>query len=114
MGFLKNTKLIVSSRLHLNIFGACAGVPSIGLVRNRKIIDFAELLGMPYLELEKISVTTLEETVANLWESYDDSVNLLKLEVKKMRRQYYLSLIEVKETINNLQRKCNESRKGIS
>lgn len=57
--FLKYIAVIVSSRLHLNIFGATVGTPSIGLVRNAKIIDFATLFSFPYVELNRLEAESL-------------------------------------------------------
>ena len=94
VGFLKNVKVIVSSRLHLNIFGACAGTPSIGLVRNQKIIDFAKLLDMPYLELENASASSISNSLRGVLENYDTLTETIKKRVRSMRSQYNVSLEE--------------------
>lgn len=92
VGFLKNVRIIVSSRLHLNIFGACAGTPSIGLVRNQKIIDFANILELPYLELEHITAFNLEKIIVKLAENYDILSAGINEKVKMMRNQYKIAV----------------------
>ena len=42
--FLSKFHLVLSSRLHLNIFSSIVGTPFIGLIRNSKISDFSTLL----------------------------------------------------------------------
>lgn len=98
--FLKNVKLIISSRLHMNIFGACAGVPSIGLVRNRKIIDFASLLGLPFLEIEKLSETLILEITNLIMNNYIDYQENIINVVEKMRKQYVNANDEMQNLLN--------------
>ena len=86
--FLEGIDLIVSSRLHMNIFGACASTPSIGLVRNEKIIDFARLMGLPYLDLETLSSDQLEREAVNILENSSEYVSSIKKKVSEMRQQY--------------------------
>lgn len=88
VGFLKNVKLIISSRLHMNIFGVCASTPSIGLVRNKKIIDFAQIMGLPYLELDTLTVEQLVKQAENVLNNRDLYANAIDSKVKKMRAQY--------------------------
>lgn len=88
VGFLKNVKLIISSRLHMNIFGACALTPSIGLVRNRKIIDFAQLMNLPYLELATLTKEYLVKDAEQILDNRVGYVKMISAEVKKMREQY--------------------------
>ncbi|GEM_PF-1801201 len=75
--FLKKFEVVISSRLHLNIFAANANVPSLGLVRNLKIIDFATLMRLPYLEFENLEVDRLVETVNEIIVRKDDIKNLM-------------------------------------
>ncbi len=57
--FLQHMDLIISSRLHCNIFGAVASVPSIGLARNQKLIDFATLFDFPFFQLNQVRCDNL-------------------------------------------------------
>lgn len=96
--FLKGVDFIISSRLHMNIFGACAGVPSIGLVRNQKIIDFANLFDLPYIALERLKgqeLFELSNRVLNNREIYSDSI---KIKVNEMRKVY----IDAVKTIESI------------
>ena len=97
--FLGNIDVIVSSRLHLNILGACSCTPSIGLVRNSKIIDFARLINNPYVYLEDLSTDMLMnqiDLVINNKNKYADSI---KESLELMKYVYKKSLQEVKEKI---------------
>ena len=98
--FLKQADLILSSRLHMNIFGACAGVPSIGLVRNRKIIDFAELHGLPYLELSDLSQKQLLEMTDEVFSNRNAYREKIKKNISKMREQYMISAYELQKLID--------------
>lgn len=97
--FLKNVKIIISSRLHMNIFGACAGTPSIGLVRNRKIIDFASLLGLPYLKLEKLTESSIKSSVDDIFDDYEKYLCNMNNVVNKMRKQHRMAIDELKKIV---------------
>ena len=73
--FLKECKIVVSSRLHLNIFAACAGIPSVGLVRNQKNIDFANLFSFPYVSLDQLSENDICTAANVLLEDYEDMIS---------------------------------------
>ncbi|MDU7028128.1 polysaccharide pyruvyl transferase family protein [Robinsoniella peoriensis] len=107
VGFLKKIKIIISSRLHMNIFGACAGVPSIGLVRNKKIIDFATLLKMPYLQLEKLTKDEIVNSFNQLMDHYDDYIYDINATVDKMRAQQKLAINELNQLTINISNKKN-------
>lgn len=88
VGFLQKIDLIISSRLHMNILGACASTPSIGLIRNRKIVDFARIIGLPYLELETLNCEQLENEAVNILNNNDFYTAVIKSKVAQMRKQY--------------------------
>lgn len=100
VGFLENIQIIVSSRLHLNIFGACAGIPSIGLVRNSKIIDFSKLLGMPYLRIEELKAEEIILTVDEILKNRTFYTSNVVCSVRKMRKAYIDSLEDIKMKIS--------------
>lgn len=98
--FLKKTNLIISSRLHMNIFGACSGTPSIGLVRNEKNIDFSELMNLPYLfldNLKKSDLLRVSEKIINNEQLYRNRINN---KVSEMRRKYLSSVEKIKKDID--------------
>lgn len=95
--FLKSVEYIISSRLHMNIFGACAGVPSIGLVRNQKIIDFAQLLNLPYLQLDTLEGKALYESATNISANIEYYKKNIKTRVDEMRHVYEIALDELKQ-----------------
>lgn len=100
VAFLKNVNMIISSRLHMNIFGACATTPSIGLVRNDKIVDFAKLNSLPYLELFDLTQGKLVHTVEQVMHDSDMIKEELKKSVTRMRNKYTESLSEIQEFID--------------
>lgn len=97
--FLKNVKFIISSRLHMNIFGACANTPSIGLVRNTKIIDFATLYNLPYLELDKLTVNDIMNSVEGIITNYENITNNMNEVLKRMRKQHLICTENAKKII---------------
>lgn len=99
--FLARVDVIISSRLHLNILGACAAVPSIGLVRNTKIIDFATLMNLPYLELEDLKSEEIVEAVDHIFSEKVQKSEYITSVVKKMKEQYLTALNKAKELIEH-------------
>lgn len=100
--FLKGVDLIISSRLHMNIFGACAGIPSIGLVRNEKIIDFADILGLPYMELNTFNAEKLTMMSENIFLNADDFRNNVVIKRERMRNVYGASVDILASEIMNM------------
>lgn len=97
--FLEFIDVIVSSRLHLNIFGAVVGTPSIGLVRNEKIIDFAKIFSLPILELENLKKEKLLlETYKILKNSTELRKNIL-LKKDKLRKIQEKAMRKLNETL---------------
>lgn len=99
--FLARVDVIISSRLHLNILGACAAVPSIGLVRNTKIIDFATLMNLPYLELEDLKSEEIVEAVDHIFSEKVKRSEYITSVVGKMKEQYLTALNKAKELIEH-------------
>lgn len=93
--FLNNVKLIISSRLHMNILGACADVPSIGLVRNSKITDFAKLMGLPYISFNDLNKDRIKKLLNSILEEYNDYIDNIKNTVDRMRTTQYEKLSEL-------------------
>ncbi len=90
--FLKKIDLIISSRLHMNILGVCAGTPSIGLVRNEKNVDFANLVGMPFFSLETLECEQLVESAVSILENDIDIRRRIDGKLKHMRKVHANSI----------------------
>ena len=91
--FLKKCDLIISSRLHMNIFGVCASVCSIGLVRNSKISDFAKLMEMPYLSLDNMNYEDLVEKADIILQNKEKLQNQLIHKRESLREIYKKAVI---------------------
>lgn len=98
--FLKKVKLVVSSRLHMNIFAACAGVPSIGLVRNLKIVDFASKFKLPYVYFNNMTDGAISEKAEEVMKDYSHVVSEMASTRESMRRQYAASTELAKKILN--------------
>lgn len=99
ISFLGTVSLIISSRLHMNIFGACAGVPSIGLVRNQKNIDFSILMKLPYLKLENLRGEELYNIAQSVLENRNKHTEDITTTVDSMREKYRNSLKNIERLI---------------
>lgn len=93
--FLKNFKFSISSRLHMNIFSACAGIPSIGLIRNSKIVDFAKIFDFPVLQIRNLKTSDLMDAVCILEDKYCEYKADILSKVKFMRERQISALKEV-------------------
>lgn len=96
VAFLKNIDVIISSRLHMNILGVCAGTPSIGLVRNMKNIDFANLIDLPYLELSTLTVNELLSAMEDVFSKLEFYRKNISMKKKNMRATY-ISAVKMME-----------------
>jgi len=97
IAFMKNFTFVMSSRLHMNILSSIVGTPSIGLVRNSKIIDFANLLGLKYFDIDELNIDNILEYSRELISKNKDfRKNILK-KVNKMREIHLKSVLEVRE-----------------
>ena len=97
IAFLKEIEVIVSSRLHLNILGACSSTPSIGLVRNSKLVDFAKIIKNPYVSLDDFNSEELLKQIDLVISNREAYVKSLDDSVCSMREQYERMLLEVKD-----------------
>lgn len=93
--FLKCCEMALSSRLHLNIFAAAAGVPSIGFVRNSKIVDFANLMELPYFRLEDLRVEDVLRAFDEIEDNYEHHKLVINAHVNRMRKQQTIALEEI-------------------
>lgn len=93
--FLKSFKFSVSSRLHLNIFSACAGIPSVGLIRNSKISDFARIFDFPVLQIRTLKGPDLMKAVCILEDQYSNYKTAIMQKVEYMRAKQIAALEEV-------------------
>jgi len=94
IAFMKNFSFVISSRLHMNILSSIVGTPSIGLVRNSKIIDFANLLGLKYFNIENLNIQDLEKYCEEL---IDKNSNLRKKILRKVNKMHEIHLKSVSE-----------------
>lgn len=88
VSFLAHMRLVTSSRLHANILAAAAGVPSIGLARNEKLQDFADLIGAPCLPLSGLTSNDLIEATVSVMSQHEEHVRNLAESVERMRRTH--------------------------
>ena len=98
--FLKNVKLVISSRLHMNIFAACAGVPSVGLVRNLKIVDFASKFNLPYLYFDNMSKNDIVKKSDEVMDNYRNITSSMATIRTGMRQKYTESTEQVKQMLH--------------
>lgn len=96
IAFMKNFSFVISSRLHMNILSSIVGTPSIGLVRNSKIIDFANLLGLKYFSIENLNIKDLERYCDELIDKNDNLRKEILQRVNKMREIHLKSVSEVR------------------
>lgn len=64
--FLGYMDISVSSRLHMSIYSALAGIPFISLKRNEKNSDLAKLYGMPCFSFDDLDIAQLQDSVDEL------------------------------------------------
>jgi len=100
IAFMKNFSFVISSRLHMNILGSIVGTPSIGLVRNSKIIDFANLLGLKYFSIENLNIQDLERYCDELIDKNDNLRKKILQRVNKMRDIHLKTVIKIKRKYN--------------
>ena len=96
IAFMKNFSFVMSSRLHMNILSSIVGTPSIGLVRNSKIIDFANLLGLKYFAVDKLDVTGIVKYSAELLNKNNDFRKSILESVDKMRKEHSNAVLRVR------------------
>lgn len=94
----KELALIISSRLHLNILGSTIGVPSVGLVRNSKLIDYARNIGtedllVEFENIEEVLVKTRQAIKHN--DTYRQTISE---NIKQMRELHQSAAQEI---VNN-------------
>jgi len=100
IAFMKNFSFVISSRLHMNILSSIVGTPSIGLVRNSKIIDFAKLLGLKYFSIENLNIQDLERYCDELIDKNDNLQKEILRRVNKMRDIHLKTVIKIKRKYN--------------
>ncbi len=94
--FLSNMDVIVSSRLHCSIFGACSGVPSINLMRNEKLRDFSLQFDLPYYPLDSFDHKKIIADIETLLGARREKSDEIKNKVNYYRQQYYRACEEVR------------------
>ena len=87
IGLVSRTKLIISSRLHLLIFGVNAGVPVIGVSRGEKVTSFVSYLG------EK-PISSVEEFTLDRAKPYFERYINHNQEYKKIIENAHLKMYE--------------------
>lgn len=97
VNFMGNMKFVLSSRLHMNILSSIKGTPSIGLVRNEKIINFANILGLNYYSLDKPEINDIKDYSDYLITNNDTIRYNIINKVNYMRQVHF----EAVETVKN-------------
>lgn len=99
--FLSNVDLSISSRLHMSIYSAVAGIPFISLKRNDKNSDLAKLFGMPCFEFDNLSIDKLDNAIEMLINNKEKLSNDIKEQVNKYKIIHREKAQEVKNYLNN-------------
>lgn len=99
---ISNFKGIIATRLHSNIVAYSLGVPSIGLVWNKKLKMFGESINYPerFIELQDFDVENVVKKLENaMIEQYEkcDVTEYRKTVYKKMEQFLYKYVLEGKE-----------------
>jgi polysaccharide pyruvyl transferase WcaK-like protein len=88
IAFMENFEFVLSSRLHMNILSSIVGTPSIGLIRNAKVSDFGDLLGLktfPIVDIDINSIKKYSQTFINNVEIKIDLKNKVKYMIEKQK-----------------------------
>lgn len=86
VSLIKYSKAVVSVRLHMLIFGAASGVPSVGIEYDPKIRGFQNHIGMPYvISVKDIQDGTYKEVIDTFMENLDASKQLLEQKLPEIK-----------------------------
>lgn len=85
---IKYSKAVVSVRLHMLIFGAAMGIPSIGIDYDPKIKGFQKHIDVPYvLEKEDIQNLDYEKIIDEFMENREDLGKMLAKRLPEIRQK---------------------------
>ena len=85
LSIVKKSSLTVSIRLHMLIYSACAGVPSIGISYDPKVAGFQELVGQPTLEPKDFTPEVYEKIVDDCMENHEEISAKLLEDAKRLK-----------------------------
>jgi len=96
ISIMKNFHLVISSRLHMNILSSIVGTPFIGMVRNTKIVDYAKLFNLPYIELKKFNVAEVLKYVKHIILNQSQIRNMILKKLYFMRDKHQTAVNSIK------------------
>lgn len=100
--FLTKVDVSISSRLHMSIYSAVAGIPFISLKRNDKNSDLAKLFDMPCFSFYNLKAS---ELIDSLYQLIDDEPALKRRvaeQAEKYKKIHIEMSKELKELINSI------------
>lgn len=86
--FLKCADVVITSRLHMSIFSACADTPFVALKRSEKNEDFAEIMGMKCFELNNMPVVEVVGETKNILQHQHDFEKIICSKKGEMRKRH--------------------------
>lgn len=99
IGFLQNIDICISSRLHMSIYSAIAGIPFISLKRNEKNSDLANLFDMPCYTFDELNANKLKCDIDYLFNNKTVLSNKIKEKVLYYKRMHMKQAIEMNKII---------------
>lgn len=100
--FLTNIDISISSRLHMSIYSAIAGIPFISLLRNDKNSDLAKLFNLPCLSFDNLKSEILVESVNRLLSDTEIIKSNIVNQVSNYKDIHELKAKEMRTIISNL------------
>ncbi len=86
ISLIKYSKAVVAVRLHMLIFGAASGVPSVGIEYDPKIRGFQNHMGLPFvISVKDICDGTYKEIVDSFMQNLDASKQLLEKKLPEIK-----------------------------
>lgn len=86
MGIIKETKFVLSMRLHTLVYAVGVGIPIIGIEYDPKIKSFVEYAGQnTVLSTEDLNTTILKEHISNILKNYEQVLSNIREESKKLK-----------------------------
>ena len=85
LSIVKKSVLTVSIRLHMLIYSACLGVPSIGISYDPKVTGFQELIGQPAIEPVDFKPEIFEKLIDDCMENHEEISKKLVEDAKKFK-----------------------------
>lgn len=85
LSIVKKSSLTVSIRLHMLIYSACQGIPSIGISYDPKVTGFQELIGQPAIEPSDFCAETYKQIIDASMENHEEISEKLVEDAKRLK-----------------------------